>query len=39
MAQDFRGDSMAKTPPYNAGGEGLVPGQGTESPHASWPKK
>ena len=25
---------MAKIPPYNAGGEGSVPGQGTESPHA-----
>ena len=25
---------MVKTPPYNAGFSGLVPGQGTNIPHA-----
>ena len=29
---------MAKTLPSNAGGEGLIPGEGAKIPHASWPK-
>ena len=33
--RDFPGDSVAKTSPSNAGGEGLVPSQGTKIPHAS----
>ena len=29
---------MVKTLPSNAGGEGWIPGQGVEMPHASWQK-
>ena len=28
---------MVKTSPCNAGGAGLIPGQGAKIPHASWP--
>ena len=35
---DFPGGSMGKTSPFNAGGAGSIPGQGTKIPHASWPK-
>ena len=27
-----------KTLPCNSGGAGSIPGQGAETPHASWPK-
>ena len=30
---------MDKTSPSNAGGVGLIPGQGAKLPHASQPKK
>ena len=29
---------MVKTSPSNAGGVGLIPGQGAKIPHALWPK-
>ena len=29
---------MFKTLPSNAGGAGLIPGQGAKIPHALWPK-
>ena len=29
---------MVKTSPPNARGDGLIPGRGSEVPHASWPK-
>ena len=29
---------MVKTSPSIAGGVGLIPGQGTKTPRASWPK-
>ena len=29
---------MVKTSPSNTGGAGLIPGQGAEIPHTSWPK-
>ena len=35
---DFPGGPVVKTSPSNAGGAGLIPGQGTKIPHASWPK-
>ena len=35
---DFPGSPMVKTLPSNAGGAGLIPGQGTKIPHASWSK-
>ena len=35
---DFPGSPMVKTLPSNAGAAGLIPGQGTKIPHASWPK-
>ena len=35
---DFPGSAMVKTLPSNAGGAGLIPGQGTKIPHASWLK-
>ena len=31
--------SMVKTSPSNAGGAGLIPGQGAKTLHDSWPKK
>ena len=30
---------MGKTSLCNAGGVGLIPGQGAKIPHASWPKE
>jgi len=30
---------VVKTSPPNAGGAGLIPGQGDKMPHTSWPKK
>ena len=35
---DFPGGSVVKTSPSNAGGAGLIPGQGAKIPHASGPK-
>ena len=35
---DFPGSAMVKTLPSKAGGAGLIPGQGTKIPHASWLK-
>ena len=32
---DFPGGPVLKNPPYNAGGEALIPGQGTKIPHAT----
>ena len=36
---DFPGGPVVKTLPSNARDVGLIPGWGTEIPHASWPKK
>ena len=36
---DFPGGPVDKTSPSNAGGVGLIPGQGAKLPHASQPKK
>lgn len=33
MLRDLRGDPVVKTPPSNAGGMGLVPGQVTKFPY------
>ena len=38
-SRDFPGSPAVKTLPSNAGGVGLIPGWGTEIPHASQPKK
>ena len=35
---DFPGGSV-RTSPFNAGGVGLIPGQGARTLHALWPKK
>ena len=35
---DFPGGLEVKTSPSKAEGEGLIPGQGAEIPHASLPK-
>ena len=35
---DFPGYPMGKTLPSNAGGMGLIPGQGAGIPHALWLK-
>ena len=35
---DFPGGPGVKTSPSNAGGAGLIPGQGVKIPHTSWPK-
>ena len=35
---DFPGGPVVETSPSNAGGMGLMPGQGAKIPHASWPK-
>ena len=35
---DFPGSPVVKTLPSNAGGAGLIPGQGAKIPHASQPK-
>ena len=37
--RDFPGGPLVKTSPFNAGGSGLIPGQGAMIPHASGPKK
>ena len=34
--RDFPGDPVIKTLPSNAGGVGLIPGQGTKIPYAVW---
>ena len=39
MGRDVPGSPVAKTPSFNAGGPGLIPGWGTKIPHAVWPKK
>ena len=36
---DFPGGPVVKASPSNAGGAGLIPGQGAKIPHALWPKK
>ena len=36
---DFPGGPVVKTSPSNAGGTGLIPGQGGKIPHTSRPKK
>ena len=33
------GGPVIKTSPSNAGGMGLIPGQGAKIPHVSWPEK
>ena len=35
---DFPGSPVVRTSPSNAGGAGLIPGQGVKIPHASRPK-
>ena len=35
---DLPDGPVVKTSPFNAEGEGLIPGQGIKVPHASWPK-
>ncbi|CAI9168220.1 unnamed protein product [Rangifer tarandus platyrhynchus] len=37
--QDFPGGPVVKILLSDAGGAGLIPGQGTKIPHASWPQK
>ena len=37
--QDFPGGPMIKIPTSNTGDVDLIPGQGTETPCALWPKK
>ena len=39
MAKTIPGGPVVKTLPSNAGGVGMIPGQGTEIPHALQPKK
>ena len=36
--RDFPGGPLVKTSPSNAGGVGLIPGQGANFLHAWWPK-
>ena len=36
--RDFPGGPVVKTSPSNAGGAGLIPGQGAKIPHVSPPK-
>ena len=36
--RDFPGSPVVKTSPSNAGGAGLIPGQGAKIPHVLWPK-
>ena len=38
MFWDFPGGPVVKTLPSKVGGAGLIPSQGAEIPHASWPK-
>ena len=35
---DLPGGPVANTSTFNTGGVGLIPGQGTKIPQASWPK-
>ena len=35
---DFLGGPVVKTSSSNAGGAGLIPGQGAKIPHDSWPE-
>ena len=35
----FPGSTVFKTSPSIAGDEDLIPSQGADIPHASWPKK
>ena len=35
---DFLGSPRVKISPSNAGGAGLIPGQGTKIPHTLWTK-
>ena len=37
-SQDFPGCPVVKASPSNAGGANLIPGHGTKTPCASWPK-
>ena len=39
QARDFPSGPVGKMSPPSAGSVGLIPGQGTKIPHASWPKK
>ena len=39
QARDFPGGPVGKMSPSSAGGMGSIPGQGTKTPHTSWPKK
>ena len=38
-AWHFPSSPVVNTSPSNAGHVGSIPGQGADSPHASWPKK
>ena len=38
MNRDFPRGPVVKNSPFNAGGAGSIPSQGTKIPHASWPK-
>ena len=33
---DFPGGPVVNTPPFNAEGKGLIPGQGIKVPHVTW---
>ena len=39
VSRDFPSGTAVKTLPSNAGGVGLIPGQGARIPDALWPKK
>ena len=36
---EFPGSPVENTSPFNAGGAGSIPGQGTKITHAPWPNK
>ena len=36
LLRDFPGGPMVKTPYFSAQNKGLIPGQGTKIPHATW---
>ena len=38
FSRDLPGGHIVRTSPSNAGVVGLIPGQGANTPHASWPK-
>ena len=38
LGRDFPGSPVVKTSPFNAGDIGSIPGWGTKSLHAFWPK-